>query len=375
MAPSRPRSTERRLLCSDEAADGRLRRAATPGFGCPTPGLRPSIASTLAGPAAVASGATSTTATDSSAQRMPSRQAGRGRNNPECPLSCVLAAALRQSAGPTEEGIDKHAENDSAPARRSDDDRGARRARRARLFAVFVAVTARRLPRKSRHPPRRAQPGGAGAGAQVAWTNRRAATRPRPASRGAQPPTKVEKKKEPEEKPEGARRRRAGQREKPDDAKFLAETNNRVEKKTISRHRTLNYFNARRADDHVKENETAKGPRRGRKPCSPATKARRRSQGAVRGQGKAMLENPSTNGATGWRSSSTPRRQPDNQEARTRSSATRTAAHPGRGEEARARRLAWQAGTRELRTLMPSAAVLDRIIGAPASDVSSRDDI
>ncbi|MGI5864498.1 MAG: energy transducer TonB, partial [Myxococcales bacterium] len=238
------------------------------------------------------------------------------------------------------------------------------------LFAVFVAVTGFGdfLGKVAPPPETKLNPVALRAVPKSAWEqNRRAASKASSSPlAAAQPPKpKVEKKKEPEEKPEGRVVDVApGNGEKPDDAKFLAETNNRVEKETISRHRTLNYFNAApRPTTTVKENETAKGRDAVEKPVLAGNEGtgddpREPSEG----KGKAMLEIPSTkrrdrlalklDGLGG---------NLMNQEAQDEiiGNSHRLRIQVGGEDGGELAGSLGKAGTRELRTRMPAAAGLD----------------
>ena len=256
------------------------------------------------------------------------------------------------------------------------------------LFALFVSLTGfGGLLGKIEPPPEtKLSPVALRAVPRSAWEQNRSAGRKAPASDplAAAEPLKpeVEKKKEPERKPDGRVVDVApGNGQKPDDdAKFLAETNNRVDKETISRDRTLNYRNAApRPTTTVKANETAKGHDAVEKPVLAGNEGTGNDpKEPSEGRGKAMLEIPSTqrrdrlalklDGLGG---------NLMNQEAQDEifGNSHRLRIQAGGEEGGELTGSLGKAGTRELRTLMPSAAVLDRIIGAPASDVSSRDDI
>jgi TonB family protein len=221
-----------------------------------------------------------------------------------------------------------------------------------------------------------------------AWEQNRkaaAAQRSQPsqaAAHQAQPaPPEPPKPKEPDEIPKGRVVDVApGNGEKPpDDSRFLADRNNRVEKESISKDRTLNYRNATaRPTTTIKENENARGRDAVDKPVIAGNDGQgddEREKAEARS--RAVFELPSVqhrerlalkfDGLGG---------ELANQEAaeETRGNSDRLRIQAGGEQGGELNGSLGKAGTRELRTLTPSAAVLDRIIGAPASDVTPMDD-
>jgi TonB family protein len=198
-----------------------------------------------------------------------------------------------------------------------------------------------------------------------------------------QQPQPPEEKPEPEKMPKGTIVDVApGNGQEPDEnARFLAETNNRVEKETLSRDRTLNYRNAApKPTTTVGENQHAPGHDAVEKPVIAGNEGKGQDEAeAAEGKAKAMFELPSVQQRDrlalrmdGFGQPMTNQEASDHVEGN--SSRLRIQAGNSSDGEEVAGSLG-KAGSRELRTLTPSAAALDRIIGAPASDVSPMDDV
>ena len=174
-----------------------------------------------------------------------------------------------------------------------------------------------------------------------------------------------------------------GNGSRPDDSKFLSETNNRVEKETISRHRRTDYQNLAPKPS----GPTPADPPlpRVQEPAEVSRIAGNDGEGSddapkKEGSGAPALEIPrqqaqaeqrrlSFEGLTG-----VPLRFEDQRyrEALSgNSNRLRLSAGEGDGRFASL----GKRGAGALSTLQPSSAVLDRIAGAPASDVSDEDGI
>lgn len=191
------------------------------------------------------------------------------------------------------------------------------------------------------------------------------------------------KKKEPEPPPKGKVVATApGNGERPADSKFLSETNNRVERETISRHRRTDY------------RSLAPKPSRPR-PADPALPHAREDAEAARlagNDGEGMDDAPKRDG--GAPAIETPRREARNEQRRLSfegltgvplrfeeqryseamsGNSNRLRLPAGQGDDGQAS--LGRRGAGALSTLMPSAAVLDRIAGAPASDISDEDGV
>ena len=234
-------------------------------------------------------------------------------------------------------------------------------------------------------PPATSSPVSLRALPQSAWAqNRRIQANPNAPNLAPSPPEepRVEKRKEPEPMPKGRVVDVApGNGVEPDDdARFLAERNNRVDKESLSRDRTLDYKNAmpkpsttlrpseeRGGHDAVEKDVIAGNGGRGADDRSPHGD-----------QKKGLFELPSIqkrdrlalrlDGLGGDLHN-----QSESDEVRGNSSRLRIQPGARSGEDAASS--AGRAGTETLRTLTPSAAVLDKIAGAPASDVTPLDDV
>ncbi len=196
-------------------------------------------------------------------------------------------------------------------------------------------------------------------------------------------PPKPEVKKEPEPLPKGKVVDVApGNDQKPDeDSKFLAEHNNRVDKETVSKDATPFYKNAMpRPSTNVKPSEDANG----RDPAQQQAQAAGNlgkgddDRPLKDGQRKGIFELPSIEkrdqlalkfkGLGGEVPS-----QQESQEVEGNSKRLRIQPGGETGDDADVSQ--GRAGSENLRTLMPSAAVLDRIVGAPTNDVTPLDDV
>ncbi len=164
-----------------------------------------------------------------------------------------------------------------------------------------------------------------------------------------------------------------GNGQKPaDDAKFLAESNNRVEKETVSRHRTLDYKTARpqptapkppSASEAVAKSDAPKGNGGKGQDDAPAREAQKKVETETPSPEPSQalaLRLDGIGGPYSWLQRAL--RAGRSEERRSESGRDEVQGSQGR------------AGASEL-SLAPSAAVLDRIAGAPASDLSSRDGV
>lgn len=161
----------------------------------------------------------------------------------------------------------------------------------------------------------------------------------------------------------------------PEDAKFLAESNNRVEKETVSRHRSLDFKQARPQPTAPAPpaplaaqapGKTAAAGNGGRgQEDAPEREAQKRaapeSSGAQAREALA-LRLDALDGRDSWLQRALRAGRPERL----------SAAGEGGREEAEGSQ--GRPGTSAL-SLTPSAAVLDRIAGAPASDLSARDGV
>lgn len=195
------------------------------------------------------------------------------------------------------------------------------------------------------------------------------------------PPDKAEPRREPEPPPEGRVVDVApGNGVKPEeDARFLAERNNRVDKETISRDRTLNYKNAaprpsttlrpneRGGHDEVEKDVVAGNGGRGADNEAPNSDEKKGSfeVPSLQRRDRLALRLDGLGGEY--------RNQAESDELIGNSSRLRIQRGGPNGGDSPSS--AGRAGTEALRTLTPSATVLDRIAGAPASDVTPLDDV
>ncbi len=213
-----------------------------------------------------------------------------------------------------------------------------------------------------------------------AWSQNRR-IEPNASAPSPPPQERVEPRKEPEPTPKGRVVDVApGNGVKPDDdARFLAERNNRVDKETLSRDRTLNYRNAApRPSTTLRPNAGA-----GHDEVEKDVVAGNGGQGADNAPPKSVekkgsLELPSQqkrdrlalrlDGQGGEY-----RNQAESDELIGNSQRLRIQQGGPNGDDSTAS--AGRAGTQALRTLTPSSTVLDKIAGAPASDMTPLDDV
>ena len=173
-----------------------------------------------------------------------------------------------------------------------------------------------------------------------------------------------------------------GNDQKPDDdAKFLAEHDNKVKKETVSKDMTPFYKNAMpRPSTTMKQSETRGGHDAADRDIVAGNDGKGADESLAKdGKKKSSMEVPTLNkrdrlalklDGLGGRY----RNQDETDEVRGNSNRLRLA--PGNSTEgAEEDASQGKAGNRELRTLSPSAAVLDRIAGAPANDVTPMDDV
>lgn len=198
----------------------------------------------------------------------------------------------------------------------------------------------------------------------------------------ARKPPEPEKKKEPEPMPRGRVVDVApGNDQKPDDdAKFLAESNNRVEKETRSRETSPFYKNAMpRPSTTVKPSETPTGSDAVEEKVIAGNDGKGDEDTPAKdGRKKAVVEIPTIekrdrlslkmDGVGGQYAN---REESDGIQG----NSDRLRIQAGDGEDGEELASAGRMGPKQLRTLMPSAAVLDRITGAPAPDVLPTDDV
>lgn len=195
------------------------------------------------------------------------------------------------------------------------------------------------------------------------------------------PAPRVEKKPQPEPIPRGRVVDVApGNGQTPPESDFLAETNNRVEKQSRSRHATPFYGNAAPRPTTTSASETRKA---GSDPVDQEEVSGNEGRGEDEapprhGSRKGLFEVPNTPGRDrlalrfeGLNGEVSNREASD--ELRGNSDRLRIQAGGEQGEEGQAS--AGRSGSRELRTLSPSVAVLDRILGAPANDLTPMDDV
>ncbi len=219
-----------------------------------------------------------------------------------------------------------------------------------------------------------------------AWSqNRRIEANPNAPSLSPSPPAEpqVEKPKQPEPVPKGRVVDVApGNGVKPDDdARFLAERNNRVDKESLSRDRTLNYKNAMpKPSTTLRPSEEGGGHDAVEKDVIAGNGGRGADERAPHGDHtkKGLFELPSIqkrdrlalrlDGLGGEMHNQT-----ESDELHGNSSRLRLQPGARSGDDTASS--AGRAGTGALRTLTPSAAVLDKIAGAPASDVTPLDDV
>jgi TonB family protein len=192
-----------------------------------------------------------------------------------------------------------------------------------------------------------------------------------------------EKKREPEPVPKGRVVDVApGNGEKPDDdAKFLAERDNRVKKETASRDATPFYKNAMpRPSTTLKPAESKGGHDTVDREIVAGNDGTGADEGEKRdGAKKAVLEVPSVEkrerlalklDGLGGRY----RNQEESDEVRGNSNRLRV--EPGTTPDgSEGTTSSGRAGSRDLRTLTPSTAVLERLSGAPAPDLTPMDDV
>jgi TonB family protein len=217
---------------------------------------------------------------------------------------------------------------------------------------------------------------------QTAWSKNRRVD-PNPNAAGVPPaPQAAEKRKEPEPTPKGRVVDVApGNGVKPDDdARFLAEHNNRVDKESMSRDRTLAYKNAMpRPSTTLRPSEQRGGHDEVEKDVIAGNGGEGADDGAPKsGQKKGLFELPSIqkrdrlalklDGESGEH-----RNQVESEEVRGNSPRLRIQSGAPSGDEAMSS--AGRAGALALRTLTPSSAALDKIAGAPASDLTPLDDV
>lgn len=163
-----------------------------------------------------------------------------------------------------------------------------------------------------------------------------------------------------------------------DEAKFLAESNNRVEKETVSRHRALDYKTARpqpttqvrphpapaesAAERHAALGNGGKGH-----DDAPAREAQKRAApeapSAEQPQALALRLDGFNGSYPTWLQRALRAGRPER-----RGAADESGREEAPGSEGRM-------GPSALLSLAPSSAVLDRIVGAPASDLSARDGV
>jgi TonB family protein len=221
---------------------------------------------------------------------------------------------------------------------------------------------------------------------ESAWSRNRQV---RPGSNQVLPPPALraeeraleEKAKEREPVPKGSVVDVApGNGQKPDeDAKFLAETNNRVEKETRSRHSTLDYRNAApKPSASVKQSESKSGQDQAKKEVIAGNGGKGSEEDAPReGQKRFIFEVPSLEKkdrlALKLDGLGPLSNREESDALSGNSNRLRIQAGGDRGEDSKAS--AGRPGSQELQTLTPSASVFDRIAGAPASDVTKLDDV
>lgn len=222
-------------------------------------------------------------------------------------------------------------------------------------------------------------------------TNRKPGPRPDSEARQPQPqPVKSEevaraeelaRSKEPEPIPKGKVVDVApGNGIAPDeDAQFLAETNNRVEKETRSRDATPFYKNAMPRPSSTLKPSDGKGHDVVDQQVIAGNGGKGDEDAPLKdGSKKSIFEIPSVqkhdelalrfDGLGG-----TLRNQPGSEEVKGNSDRLKIQVGGAEGEDSQAS--SGRAGDSELRTLTPSATVLDRIAGAPANDLTPLDEI
>jgi TonB family protein len=163
-----------------------------------------------------------------------------------------------------------------------------------------------------------------------------------------------------------------------DEAKFLAESNNRVEKETVSRHRALDYKTARpQPTAPVRPNPAPAESAAPRQAAlgnggeghedAPAREARKRAvpeaPSAEQPQALALRLDGFDGSYPAWLQRALRAGRPEPRGAAGESGRAETPGSEGRK------------GPSDLLSLAPSSAVLDRIVGAPASDLSARDGV
>lgn len=195
--------------------------------------------------------------------------------------------------------------------------------------------------------------------------------------RSAPPPQKPK----PEPPPKGKVVATApGNGERPEDSKFLAETNNRVEKETVSRHRRADFRNVAPKPTGPKASLSSTTPDRAHSdsvpPAGEGGDALVQSQGGERQaieiprqEASVERQRPTFEGLSG-----VPLRFEESRYAEAIDGNSHRLRLPSLGSGAgRMSRGVFGAGG--LTTLTPSSAVLDRIAGAPAADISPEDGI
>ncbi len=174
-----------------------------------------------------------------------------------------------------------------------------------------------------------------------------------------------------------------GNGERPDDSKFLAETNNRVARETVSRHRRADFRNVAPKPTGPKASLSSKSPDRATDaPTPPAGNGGEGSDALApsRAGGQAAIEIPRQEAGVERRRptfeglSGVPLRFEESRYAEAIAGNSHRLRLPALGLGA-GRVSRGMSGTGGLTTLTPSSAVLDRIAGAPAADISPEDGI
>lgn len=250
------------------------------------------------------------------------------------------------------------------------------------LFALLSATHA--LDVLAPHPggPGSVNPVALRAVPRSAWSQNRRISPNQSAPTLPPPEKRAEQRKEPEPNPNGRVVDVApGNGVKPDeDARFLAERNNRVDKETISRDRTLNYRNAAprpsttlrpsegAGHDAVEKDVVAGNGGQGADNAPPQKNAEKKGSFEVPSLQKRDRLALRLDGLGGEY-----RNQTESDEVVGNSNRLRIQRGGQNGDDSPSS--AGRAGTQALRTLTPSATVLDKIAGAPASDVTPLDDV